>query len=94
MQCRLLVFSRGGSCFTSTNFRRKDKFRHVFAIYLLTMHPGELIWCLTIVFNLLYIALFTEYSIQSLVNVKIVNVEWESRAIFLTIYDDLYKTYL
>ena len=24
----------------------------------------------------------------------IVNVEWESRAIFLTIYDDLYKTYL
>ena len=23
----------------------------------------------------------------------IVNVEWESRAIFLTIYDDLYKTY-
>ena len=24
----------------------------------------------------------------------LVNVEWESRAIFLTIYDDLYKTYL
>ena len=24
----------------------------------------------------------------------IVNVEWESRAIFLTIYDDPYKTYL
>ena len=24
----------------------------------------------------------------------IVSVEWESRAIFLTIYDDLYKTYL
>ena len=26
--------------------------------------------------------------------IMIVNVEWESRAIFLTIYDDLYKTYL
>ena len=26
--------------------------------------------------------------------ITIVNVEWESRAIFLTIYDDLYKTYL
>ena len=25
---------------------------------------------------------------------NLVNVEWESRAIFLTIYDDLYKTYL
>ena len=25
---------------------------------------------------------------------QLVNVEWESRAIFLTIYDDLYKTYL
>ena len=25
---------------------------------------------------------------------SIVSVEWESRAIFLTIYDDLYKTYL
>ena len=24
----------------------------------------------------------------------LVNVEWESRAIFLMIYDDLYKTYL
>ena len=24
----------------------------------------------------------------------LVNAEWESRAIFLTIYDDLYKTYL
>ena len=24
----------------------------------------------------------------------LVNVDWESRAIFLTIYDDLYKTYL
>ena len=24
----------------------------------------------------------------------LVNVEWESRAISLTIYDDLYKTYL
>ena len=24
----------------------------------------------------------------------LVSVEWESRAIFLTIYDDLYKTYL
>ena len=24
----------------------------------------------------------------------IISVEWESRAIFLTIYDDLYKTYL
>ena len=27
-------------------------------------------------------------------NRVLVNVEWESRAIFLTIYDDLYKTYL
>ena len=27
-------------------------------------------------------------------NRPIVHVEWESRAIFLTIYDDLYKTYL
>ena len=26
-------------------------------------------------------------------NFQIVHVEWESRAIFLTIYDDLYKTY-
>ena len=26
--------------------------------------------------------------------VVLVSVEWESRAIFLTIYDDLYKTYL
>ena len=26
--------------------------------------------------------------------VQVVNVEWESRAIFLTIHDDLYKTYL
>ena len=26
--------------------------------------------------------------------VHIVHVEWESRAIFLTIYDDLYKIYL
>ena len=25
---------------------------------------------------------------------RLVNVEWKSRAIFLTIYDDLYKTYL
>ena len=25
---------------------------------------------------------------------NLVHVEWESRAIFLTIYDDLYKTYL
>ena len=26
--------------------------------------------------------------------IALVNVEWESRAIFLTIYNDLYKTYL
>ena len=37
---------------------------------------------------------FRFYSHYHCVMSLIVNVEWESRAISLTIYDDLYKTYL
>ena len=34
------------------------------------------------------------YTDEMHLSIHLVHVEWESRAIFLTIYDDLYKTYL
>ena len=42
----------------------------------------------------LVIVTLPEFFILVLFLKYLVSVEWESRAIFLTIYDDLYKTYL
>ena len=39
---------------------------------------------------IVYFSLFSKLPDDS----RLVHVKWESRAIFLTIYDDLYKTYL